>query len=86
MELFGHPLYTLIPSALYAVRALGSFVSGVRGLRGRDVWMAGVADDPHASVRPDFFWVVRGRAARWTGLALAIVGVTFAIGAVRVWP
>ena len=86
MELLGHPVHTLIPSALYAILGLGSLISGLRGLRGHDVWMATVADDPHASVRPDFFTVVRGRAARWTGLALVLVGVIFAIGAVRVWP
>jgi hypothetical protein len=83
VEVFGRPVATLVLALVLLLLAAGFLVSGVRGLRGRDVWVPDASGDPHASARPDFGTTERGRAARWAGLAFLAFGLALVGTAVR---
>ena len=60
--------------------------SGVWGLRGHDVWLPPGGDSPHDTAMPDPGTTVRGRAARWVGLALVAAAIALlALAARLLW-
>jgi hypothetical protein len=76
-----------IPSLLYLLLATGFGITGVRGLSGREFfWVMWDSDDPHTSLRPDYFLYVRGKATRYVGAGLIVAAIVLLELAWRAWP
>jgi uncharacterized membrane protein YphA (DoxX/SURF4 family) len=59
--------------------------SGVRGVRGRSVWIPSGSDDPHATAYPDSGTLVQGRWARPVGVVLLLLAAGCVLGALAIW-